>query len=493
VIVYGLDFTSDPRLRKPITLAVCDLEDGVLSVRDFRRLPSFEAFETFLASDGPWIVGIDFPFGQPRKLIENLGWPRTWEGYVRVVHAMGKAEFEETLARYRAPRPEGDKQHLREVDIRANSRSPMMLAGVPVGKMFFQGAPRLLASGASILPFRYAGDRRVVVEAYPALVARKWIGARSYKTDTKPKQTPEKETARRDILTGLLSPQLREHYEFSVALPEEAVDQLVRDPTADELDALLCAVQAGWAYSRRSEGYGIPAECDMLEGWIVDPGMQPRSAGGRSATPSGADQLNDAGRARRASAESRVLQRSGESRARERLVGQDRSILNARVRYERLLRPRWARFDDSLIMVFFFAYSRFEYALKRAGFLYHERRYAEANWEKFGVEIEQAYERAKRTRGLDDAIRYLLDHPPMRQVRNADGTLGWENRRRNGQKEVVWLLNLVKGVRHNLFHGGKFLYDPARDDRLLRCSMIVLAACLELHSTVRQFYERLDA
>jgi hypothetical protein len=61
------------------------------------------------------------------------------------------------------------------------------------------------------------------------------------------------------------------------------------------------------------------------------------------------------------------------------------------------------------------------------------------------------------------------------------------------QKEVVWLLNLVKGIRHNLFHGGKFLYDPARDDRLLRCSIILLAACLELHPTVRQFYERLDA
>jgi hypothetical protein len=144
-------------------------------------------------------------------------------------------------------------------------------------------------------------------------------------------------------------------------------------------------------------------------------------------------------------------------------------------------------------MDFFFAYSRFEYALKRAGFLYHERRYAEANWEAFGVEIEPAYERARRPRELDEAIRYLLDHPPMRQVRNSDGTLGWKNRMRNGQKEVVWLLNLVKGVRHNLFHGGKFLYDPARDDRLLRCSMIVLAGCLELHPTVRQFYERLDA
>jgi hypothetical protein len=85
-------------------------------------------------------------------------------------------------------------------------------------------------------------------------------------------------------------------------------------------------------------------------------------------------------------------------------------------------------------MEVFFAYSRFEYALKRAGFLFHERRYAEANWKEFGVESERAYECAGTPSELDDAIRYLLDHPPMRQVRNSDGTLGWENRRRNGKR-----------------------------------------------------------
>jgi hypothetical protein len=39
----------------------------------------------------------------------------------------------------------------------------------------------------------------------------------------------------------------------------------------DELDAVLCAVQGGWAYLQRDRGYGIPVEIDALEGWIVDP------------------------------------------------------------------------------------------------------------------------------------------------------------------------------------------------------------------------------
>ena len=63
-------------------------------------------------------------------------------------------DFVQLLAGYRERRPEDDKQHLRSVDERANSRSPMMLYGVPVGRMFFQGAPRLVKSGASIIPCR---------------------------------------------------------------------------------------------------------------------------------------------------------------------------------------------------------------------------------------------------------------------------------------------------------------------------------------------------
>jgi hypothetical protein len=38
---------------------------------------------------------------------------------------------------------------------------------------------------------------------------------------------------------------------------------------ADNLDAVLCAIQAAWAYTQRDEGYGIPVECSKDEGWIV--------------------------------------------------------------------------------------------------------------------------------------------------------------------------------------------------------------------------------
>jgi hypothetical protein len=271
--IYGVDFTSAPSSKKTITHVQCRLHENGLTLEHFKSLTSFEEFESFLHQPGSWMAGLDFPFGQPRKLIENIGWPRTWDGYVSHIGKMTKSEFVEVLAKYREVREKGDKQHLRQTDELANSRSPMMLYGIPVGKMFFEGAPRLLNSGVCVQPCLVRNDPRMVIETYPALMARRWIGARSYKTDAKKKQTPDKRSAREDIVRGLRSDKAKEHYGFEVHFSDEYAEACIRDGSGDELDALLCAVQTGWAYTQREQNYGIPADCDPLEGWIVDPGM----------------------------------------------------------------------------------------------------------------------------------------------------------------------------------------------------------------------------
>jgi Protein of unknown function (DUF429) len=271
--IYGLDFTSAPSPRKPITCAACDLQDTLLRVRNCLKLPGFEDFEAFLCSDGPWLAALDFPFGQPRRLIFHLGWPEIWEGYMQVIASMGKKEFEETLKHYRESRPPGDKQHLRATDVLASARSPMMLHRVPVGKMFFEGATRLLRSEVSTLPCRQTADKRIAVEGYPALVVRRSIGKRSYKSDERGGQTKDREAARRDIIYWLHSSEVMKLYGFRVELSDEMGERLVEDQMGDELDAVLCAVQGGWAYLQRDRGYGIPVESDGLEGWIIDPSM----------------------------------------------------------------------------------------------------------------------------------------------------------------------------------------------------------------------------
>ena len=87
--VLGIDFTSAPSRKKPITTATCAFQDGIFQIGAFAYLPDFKDFERILDSEGPWVAGLDFPFGQSRTLITNLGWPTTWEGYVGKVADMG--------------------------------------------------------------------------------------------------------------------------------------------------------------------------------------------------------------------------------------------------------------------------------------------------------------------------------------------------------------------------------------------------------------------
>ena len=268
--IYGLDFTSAPNPKKPITCAKCRLAGGALYLEAITALESFPTFERFLAEPGPWVAGLDFPFGQPRKLVENLAWPRTWAGYVRHLSGLTKRDFDVLLRDYRTERPKRDKQHLRWTDELAGSRSPMMMYSVPVGKMFFEGAPRLLASGASILPCHPCDDPRILLEAYPGLVARRWIGDASYKTDDRRRQTLDKQYAREGILRGLRSTEAAEYYGFTIHFAPWS-ETFIHDGAGDQLDALLCAVQAAWAHSQPDGNYGIPASCDPLEGWIIDP------------------------------------------------------------------------------------------------------------------------------------------------------------------------------------------------------------------------------
>jgi Protein of unknown function (DUF429) len=272
VKIYGLDFTSAPARRKPLIVLGCRLGGDSLRVEDSETLTDFDGFETFLRRQGPWVCGMDFPFGQPKSLVAALGWPAAWEGYVGEVGGLSKRDFEDAIRADMATRPPGRKWRYRLADRRSHSSSAMMLFRVPVGKMFYQGAPRLLASGVRLEPCRRNGDDRVAVEAYPAVVARRFLGRTAYKRDAVP-DTPERRSARETLLAGLESAALREVYGFSLEMDDPWRDEFVGDPSADALDSLLCAVQAAWAYLKRDENYGVPPECDPDEGWILDPAL----------------------------------------------------------------------------------------------------------------------------------------------------------------------------------------------------------------------------
>lgn len=266
--VYGIDFTSRPTRRKPIICAECSLIDDKLLFVGLKKWHCFTEFESALRKPGPWIAGIDFPFGQSRKFIKGIYWPDTWQGYVTHAKKLCRKGFKSALDDYRKPRKFGDKEHRRATDVAASSISPQKLYGTPVAYMFFEGAPRLLEAGVTIPRLLQQGDPdRTVVEAYPGVLARSIIGRRSYKQDTKKKQTTMQRQAREHLLRAILYEVIRKDYEFSVDAPMCLAD----DPTGDHLDALLCCIQAAWAWTQRDRDFGAPTETDPLEGWIADP------------------------------------------------------------------------------------------------------------------------------------------------------------------------------------------------------------------------------
>ncbi len=138
--------------------------------------------------------------------------------------------------------------------------------------MFYEGAPRLLRSNVSILPVRPTADNRIALEAYPALVARRWAD-QGYKSDTRSKQTEDHLIARSAIAEGIMSAELKAIYGFEIVCTDEKIQHIIDDATGDQMDALLCAIQAAWAWTQRDNGFGIPEDVDTLEGWITDPGL----------------------------------------------------------------------------------------------------------------------------------------------------------------------------------------------------------------------------
>ena len=44
---------------------------------------------------------------------------------------------------------------------------------------------------------------------------------------------------------------------------------LIDDGRGDLLDAVLCALQAAWAWRCGDADYGLPQQLDPLEGWIA--------------------------------------------------------------------------------------------------------------------------------------------------------------------------------------------------------------------------------
>ena len=274
--IIGCDFSSSPSKRKPIVVAVSEhsafepnktVRSTLLKIEQFDTL---DAWAKWLQAQPHWVGAFDLPFGLPRELVETLSWPTDWLACMQYYATLSRADIRATFKAFCDARPVGGKFAHRATDVPAGSSPSMKWVNPPVAYMLHAGVPRLIEVGCHFPGLHKGNANKVALEAYPGLLAREVLGNRSYKSDDKAKQTPERLIARKDLITALELSQTR--LKLRLKLTHAQRDMLVADASGDSLDAVLCLMQATWAQYQQEQGspfYGLPLDVDPLEGWIV--------------------------------------------------------------------------------------------------------------------------------------------------------------------------------------------------------------------------------
>ncbi len=278
--LLGCDFSSAPSRHKPIVIALGAQSNGRVVLSKLVKLSALPAFAEWLEQQpGPWLGAFDLPFGLPRELVETLGWPTDWRACMAHYSALSREQVRAAFAAFCDARPVGGKFAHRATDRPAGSSPSMKWVNPPVAFMLHAGVPLLLQAGVELpglYPLTHDGSasgppsQRLALEGYPGLLAREVLGQRSYKSDDKARQTPERLIARKDLITALEQGQTR--LGGRLKLTHAQRDALADDARGDALDAVLCLLQAAWAQRQFEAGdsrYGLPLAMDPLEGWIV--------------------------------------------------------------------------------------------------------------------------------------------------------------------------------------------------------------------------------
>jgi hypothetical protein len=145
-----------------------------------------------------------------------------------------------------------------------------------------------------------------------------------------------------------------------------------------------------------------------------------------------------------------------------------------------------------LAIHFMAAFSRAEYALKSTSYADGDKNRVVPAWDRYANEIHEKFIEIKNEKVIENA-EFLLTYPPRKQTLS-NGRLKYVKREiDHDQKSTQQLLLMVRTVRNNLFHGGKFLPDgeveTGRNQKLVEASLSVLLACISLNQKVYESYE----
>ncbi|MDK9722329.1 MAG: hypothetical protein OEL53_14220 [Rhodospirillales bacterium] len=128
---------------------------------------------------------------------------------------------------------------------------------------------------------------------------------------------------------------------------------------------------------------------------------------------------------------------------------------------------------------FFAVFSRFEFAMKRAGYLksHAEGAAAEPGWDCFARDLTNTFFQTVQN---SNSAKVLFDVPPKKQIVQGN-SFDWK--KGEDITDINKLFLAVRCVRNNLFHGGKFLIEPveepSRNKELLRACPAILETALQ--------------
>ena len=153
---------------------------------------------------------------------------------------------------------------------------------------------------------------------------------------------------------------------------------------------------------------------------------------------------------------------------------------------------RHLHMPPELACEFLATFSRMEYALKSTKYADGDDEKVIPAWDRFANDIHEAFEKIADP-DLEKAKKYLLSRPPRKQtlaghkITFVDQTIDVK------QKTSQQLLLMVRTVRNNLFHGGKYLPDgeqeEGRNNLLVKHALTVLLASSKLDYKVRSSFE----
>jgi hypothetical protein len=148
--------------------------------------------------------------------------------------------------------------------------------------------------------------------------------------------------------------------------------------------------------------------------------------------------------------------------------------------------------DPDLVLRFVGVFSRLEYRLKVTRFRQREDGEAKTDWNAF-VGAAEARFNPEESPELAEAYGYLTGNPPrLLEVKN--GEVFWADYVERGTTRVDEAVWIVKQIRNNRFHGGKFAHDPQsspqRENKLLISSTILLSHLISVAPEVDEAYRQ---